>query len=115
MARRGSEMDRYRQMRWLRFVPLALGLLGLPMVLGLVPPNPIYGLRTAATLASETVWYSANFWSGLISLILGTAATVGNVLLDRATSRSPGQKLWMMLASLLIVAIAPPLIALAMT
>lgn len=34
--------------------------LALPLVLGLIPPNRFYGVRTRATLASPEVWRKAN-------------------------------------------------------
>lgn len=103
----GTRVHKYYQMRWMRFVPLVIGLLGLPMVLGMIPPNAIYGLRTTATLSSNAVWYSANFWSGLTSLIVGLSVTVGNILMDRAEAFTPNQKMWSIALSPLLVAFIP--------
>ena len=43
---------------------IIFAVLALPLVLGLVPPNRYYGLRTAATLGSSTVWIRANRAAG---------------------------------------------------
>jgi hypothetical protein len=53
-------------------IPSALFLvLGLPLVLGLVPPNPVYGLRTRRTLADPASWYRANRRGGLAMIAAG--------------------------------------------
>ena len=52
-------------------------LLSIPLVLGKVPPNPVYGYRTRATLGDGALWYGANAFFGR-RLLLGSilAATV---------------------------------------
>jgi uncharacterized membrane protein len=54
--------------------PLFPGLLfvalGLPLVAGRVPPNRLYGFRTAATIADATLWYRVNRAAG-IDLVVG--------------------------------------------
>jgi uncharacterized membrane protein len=52
---------------------------GLPMALGLVPPNRFYGFRTRKTLSSADVWYPANRVSGWSLVIAGTVAIAHNV------------------------------------
>jgi uncharacterized membrane protein len=39
-------------------------LLSVPLILRKVPPNPVYGYRTRATLAGEALWYDANAYFG---------------------------------------------------
>ena len=50
--------------------------LALPMMRGRVRPNGLYGLRTAATFADESVWYEANARSGFELLLLGVLLLV---------------------------------------
>lgn len=38
--------------------------LGVPLLLGRVPPNRVYGCRTEKTLSEPSVWYEANRASG---------------------------------------------------
>jgi hypothetical protein len=38
--------------------------MGVPLARGLVPPNPLYGFRTSATLQDPGVWYSVNRLAG---------------------------------------------------
>jgi uncharacterized membrane protein len=55
---------------------------GIPMVLGVVPPNRFYGYRTRKTLSSEAVWYRANRVAGWSLLLCGIAALGHNLLLQ---------------------------------
>jgi uncharacterized membrane protein len=52
-------------------VPLVIIVLSIPMVLGKVPRNSLYGFRTAYTLSSDEVWYRANKVSGIALLLAG--------------------------------------------
>lgn len=45
--------------------------LAVPLIKRRIPPNHLYGFRTAATLASEEVWYAANEYSGRQLRLLG--------------------------------------------
>jgi uncharacterized membrane protein len=57
-------------------VPAALvGLVAVPLALKLVPPNRIYGFRTAKTLDSRELWFRINRFAGL-GLIAAAAATI---------------------------------------
>ncbi len=38
--------------------------LGIPLIRGLVAPNPIYGFRIRRTLENPNVWYAANRYAG---------------------------------------------------
>src|SRR3954464_13711487 len=38
--------------------------MGVPLARGLVPPNPLYGFRTSATLRDAGVWYPVNRVAG---------------------------------------------------
>lgn len=55
---------------------------GVPMALGLVPPNRLYGYRTRKTLSSEAVWYRANRAAGWSLVLCGIAALGHNILLQ---------------------------------
>ena len=52
------------------YLPLLLILLSVPMVMGRVPPNVLYGFRTLRTLSSPQLWYEANRRAG-VNLIIG--------------------------------------------
>ena len=65
----------------LYILPAVVILISIPMVLGKVPPNGLYGFRTPKTLSSPDVWYPANRSAGwymiaasMLSLCLNTVA-----------------------------------------
>jgi uncharacterized membrane protein len=55
------------------FVPaVIIFVVSLPLILGLVPRNRIYGIRTRKTLSDDRTWYSVNRFGG--RMILGASA-----------------------------------------
>jgi uncharacterized membrane protein len=57
----------------LLFPSLLIAAVSLPMAMDLVPPNRVYGFRTAASLASAEVWHESNLWAGRTGVALGLA------------------------------------------
>ena len=53
--------------------------LGIPLIYERVPPNSIYGFRTAKTLSDPNIWYAINRIQGLDLLIAGALITFGSV------------------------------------
>lgn len=47
---------------------------GVPLILKLVPPNPIYGVRTEKTESSPEAWYEVNRFGGW-ALVIAAGAT----------------------------------------
>lgn len=43
--------------------------ISIPLILGLVPPNRGYGIRTPKTMSEPRLWYSANRFGGWALLI----------------------------------------------
>jgi len=60
---------------------LILIALSVPLILRRVPPNPVYGLRVAATYKDRQVWYDANAASGRDMFVLGVALSLLSVVL----------------------------------
>ena len=58
-------------------------LIALPLIFGLVKPNPIYGFRVRATLENETVWYAVNRFFAQRLLLVGVVQLITAVLLYR--------------------------------
>lgn len=52
-------------------VSVVVTALGIPLWVAMVKPNRFYGLRTAATLADEAVWYAANRATGRDLVVAG--------------------------------------------
>lgn len=55
--------------------------LGIPLMRRRVRPNGLYGLRVAATLSNEKVWYEANAASGRDLVWLGIALILAALIL----------------------------------
>ena len=64
--------------RAVRFVllllPLGTLLLSVPLVLGLVSLNHVYGIRTARSFASADAWYAVNRRGGLAMIVASLIA-----------------------------------------
>ena len=56
---------------------VALFILAIPLVLGLIPRNRFYGMRTARTLSDERAWYAANRVAGIA--VMAASAVYGAV------------------------------------
>lgn len=57
-------------------VPVAIvALAAIPLVLKLVPPNKMFGLRTRRTLADRNLWFRANRVAGCALLIAAAVST----------------------------------------
>jgi len=41
----------------------------LPLVLGIIPPNRIYGFRTKRTLSDDGIWYRVNRFAGIAIML----------------------------------------------
>jgi uncharacterized membrane protein len=54
--------------------------LGIPLALGRVKPNRLYGFRTAKTLSDPNVWYPANRVCGIDMIVYGAAITLSAVV-----------------------------------
>jgi len=53
--------------------PILLIIVALPMILGLVPRNRLYGMRSSYSLSSEGAWYRQNVIGGIALLLWGLA------------------------------------------
>ena len=56
---------------------------GVPLALKLVPPNSVYGVRTAKTRASLEVWYASNRSAGINMAITGIAIAAAALVIPR--------------------------------
>lgn len=84
-------------------VPCAIiAALGIPMMLGLVPPNRIYGFRTRRTLANRELWYRANRFAGYALFIASLASGATFLLSPQYASGRSWEGLVVLLAPLAI-------------
>lgn len=62
------------------FSGLLLATLSIPMVMGKIPPNGLYGFRVKKTMDNPEIWYTVNVYSGkwllAASLVQALAAVV---------------------------------------
>lgn len=65
------------------FVPLLIVALNIPLILGVVRRNSLYGFRTRRTLSSDAVWYPANRVAGIAMLIAGLVWLAAGIVLPR--------------------------------
>ena len=61
--------------------------LGIPLAMGRVAPNGIYGFRTAKTLSSPSIWYRANAYAGKAFILAGVLSIVAALLCLLLTRR----------------------------
>ena len=53
-----------------------IGVLSIPLILRVVPPNHLYGFRTPSTVANSSLWYRTNSFAGWACLIAAIASGV---------------------------------------
>jgi hypothetical protein len=72
------------------FIPCAaIAVASLPLMLGMVPPNGVYGFRTRQTLASPELWFRANRFAGFALFIAAAiSAAIFLVQPEWASGRS---------------------------
>lgn len=82
-----------------------LVLLGVPLWLRRVPPNPFYGVRTRATLGDDAVWYEVNARGGRDLAIAATLYTIASRVVESVGSGWAPELRVLASAGLLIVAL----------
>jgi len=63
------------------FVGLLEIIMGIPLLLGKIKPNALYGFRTPKTRSSDEIWYKANKYFGRDFLIVGIIITICSLFL----------------------------------
>lgn len=61
--------------------------LSIPLILGKVAPNGLYGVRTAKTMRSPQAWYAGNVFGGKALLVAGITTIVVGVLIPFLNER----------------------------
>jgi uncharacterized membrane protein len=81
---------------------ILLALISIPMVLGWVPPNPIYGFRVPGTLENRDLWYAVNKYAGKYLLVTGLLSTVGALAFYHLPGISLDSYAWACLAIVML-------------
>lgn len=77
--------------------------IALPMILGRVPRNGLYGFRTPKTMGSDAIWYPANRYAGWQMLGAGVVTVVASAILMSFTrTMTPDQRAWAGLNAMVI-------------
>ena len=63
---------------------ILLAVLSVPLMLGWVPRNYLYGFRVAATLRDDRIWYAVNRAFGREAIVIGLAIGLPATLADIA-------------------------------
>ena len=84
----------------------SLALLGLPLVLGVVPPNPVYGFRTPRTLQDKALWYPVNRVTGIDLVLAGIVMAIAGYALDVYGSPVPVEDVWILVVATIVPVLA---------
>ena len=83
-----------------------LFVLAIPLWMRLVPPNVLYGVRTRATMADETLWYDVNAACGRDLVFAGALVSIGTWAIDARSKTWVPEIRNLAIAALLIVTLA---------
>jgi uncharacterized membrane protein len=85
-------------------VCVLVAIVGVPLGLRLIPPNPIYGLRTDRTTSDEAAWFEVNRVAGW-ALVGAAGLTAVIVMAYQGTWLRPWWSQWLVLLVLVGAAI----------
>ena len=63
---------------FVRIAYAVIALVCIPLAMRLIPPNPVYGVRTKRTAADPALWYNVNAVGGQLMLV---ACGLGGIIL----------------------------------
>lgn len=89
-------MDTARKRAQLIALCIVLIVISIPLILRVVPPNGLYGFRTAATQSSRAIWYPANAFMGWALSIAAVISAILLVMLPATVTR------WLVWATFLV-------------
>ena len=69
-------------------------IISIPLILRVVPPNGVYGFRTAATQSNSAIWYAANAFMGWALFVAAAISAIVLLILPATVKR---WRLWMAL------------------
>ena len=82
-----------------------LFVLAIPLWMRLVSPNVLYGVRTRATMADETLWYDVNAACGRDLAVAGALVTFGTWVIDAHSAAWVPELRNLAIAALLVVSL----------
>lgn len=86
--REGSKGGAAERYRWQLFAScVVIAVISVPLILGLVPANGVYGFRTRLTRSSPDIWYPANAFMGWALLVAACVSAAALCSLPRLAGR----------------------------
>jgi hypothetical protein len=83
-------------------LPAILAVLAVPLALGMVPPNALYGFRTSKTRSSPDIWYPANRFAGWLMVAASALAICINFVFVSMHPDWPEERIIPWLAGVLV-------------
>lgn len=81
---------------------------GVPLILKLIPPNPIYGVLTERAQSRSEIWYEANRFAGW-ALVIAAGFTALLLMIWSGTMLKPAWRQFLALLIPLAIAVAATL------
>src|SRR6267142_1862325 len=66
---------------------VVLMIISIPLILRVVPPNGVYGFRTASTQSNSAVWYPANAFMGWALVVAAAISAIVLMILPATVKR----------------------------
>jgi uncharacterized membrane protein len=66
-----------------------------PLVVGLIPRNRIYGFRTQKTLADDRAWYPVNRFAGVVIILASLVYAFVAIAWPYSKAASDNLKIWL--------------------
>jgi uncharacterized membrane protein len=85
------------------FPPITLILVSIPLVLNMIPPNRMYGVRVRDAGASDAAWYLVNRLGGLAMIVAGIIWFVAAIYAPRRYVSAIGTAVVLLTVVLLFV------------
>ncbi|MDR3557854.1 MAG: SdpI family protein [Syntrophobacteraceae bacterium] len=79
------------------FIPaLIIAVAAIPLVLGVIPRNGAYGIRTKKTLSEDRIWYKANRFGGWMFIFSSLVYLMTAKFDPTSGPRDPDLSLWLL-------------------
>jgi hypothetical protein len=84
---RDGHLDTERKRAQLIASCVLLVIISIPLILRVVPPNGVYGFRTASTQSNSAVWYPANAFMGWALVVAAAISAIVLMILPATVKR----------------------------
>ena len=83
-----------------------IALASIPLILKMVPRNPIYGFRTPSTLTNDDLWFRANHFAGWAFLIAAVFSAVMLAIVHSEVRATPTYDIVIFAVPLVVATVA---------